>query len=324
MKVQMKVILAIALGILLVITGCTNKSKEPAKKQQVEKAETQAEFKVVEANSLKVKNIRGIGYPGNDNALYLATNSGLKIYKDSKWFELTTNQHDYIGFQAVEDGFIGSGHPQKGTGLKDPLGVVKSVNQGKTVEPVAFYGKKNFHFLATSFSGKGLYVINEEPSEDLSLGVSYSNNNGDTWTQSAFKGFDSDSLGMIAVHPTNGDIMAMSTRTGIYYSADNGNTMKRITDPFMVTALTFNGDSILFSSVENDKISLKMLNPLTGQQEVLTFPFLDYDNPITYLAVNSKNQNQMAFTTYKNDMYESNDGGKNWRILLKDGKKEQE
>lgn len=324
MKVQMKVILAIALGILLVATGCTNNSENPKKTQQDKKVETKAKFEIVEADSLKFKNIRGIGYPGNDNALYVATNAGLKFFKDSKWYESSTNQHDFIGFQAVEDGFIGSGHPKKGTGLKDPLGVVRSVDKGKTIDPLAFYGKKNFHFLASSFSGQGLYIINEAPSEDLNLGVSFSKNNGDTWTQSAFKGFTADSLGMIAVHPENGDIMAMSTRTGIYYSTDNGNTMKPITGSIMVTSLTFSGDSILYSSVENDKILLKTLNPVTNAQGVIEIPFLDYDNPITYLAVNQKDQNQMAFTTYKNDMYESHDGGKKWTILLKNGKKEQE
>ncbi|MEH7300276.1 F510_1955 family glycosylhydrolase [Neobacillus drentensis] len=324
MKVQMKVILAMLIGILLIATGCTNNSEDQEKNQQEKKAESKAKFEVVEASSFSVKNIRGIGYPGNDQALYVATNTGLKFNKDSKWYESTTNQHDYIGFQAVKDGFLGSGHPQKGTGFKDPLGVVRSVDQGRTLDQLAFYGKRNFHFMAASFSGEGLYVISETPEDGLSYGVNYSTNNGDTWTKSAFNGFNADSLGMIAVHPSNGDIVAMSTRTGIYYSSDNGNTMKLITNPIMVTALTFSGDTILFSSVENDNILLKTLNPVTGEQGVLAFPFLDYDNPITYLAVNQKDQNQIAFTTYKNDIYQSKDGGKNWSVLLKDGKKEQE
>ncbi|WP_312473907.1 F510_1955 family glycosylhydrolase [Neobacillus sp.] len=322
MKLQMKVIFAILTGILFVVSGCTNKSEDTKKTNLKNQAETKAKYEIVEAKSFKVKNIRGIGYPGNDNALYVAANDGIKMYKDGKWYKTTTNQHDYIGFQAVQSGFLSSGHPQKGTGLTDPLGLVQSVDKGETLQKLAFYGKVNFHFTAASFSGEGLYVISEQPNDALSLGVNYSTDGGGTWKKSAFKDFNADSLGMIAVHPKNGAIMAMSTRSGIYYSTDNGNTMKLITDPFMVTALTFTGDSILYSSVENDQIVLKTLNPASGEQTNITFPFLDYDNPITYLAINPKNDKQIAFTTYKNDLFESIDGGTNWNNLMKDGKKE--
>ncbi|MFF2447638.1 F510_1955 family glycosylhydrolase [Neobacillus sp. NPDC058068] len=324
MKLQLKLMIAILSGILLIASGCSNKSGETKKTNQENKAESNANFEIVEAKSFKVKNIRGIGYPGNDNALYLVANDGLKMYSDGKWTKTTTNQHDYIGFQALETGFLSSGHPQKGTDFSDPLGLVQSTDKGKTLKKLALYGKTNFHFIASSFSGNGLYVISEQPNDALSLGVNYSTDNGGTWKKSVFKDFNADSLGMMAVHPNNGAIMAMSTRSGIYYSTDNGNTMKLITDPIMVTALTFIGDSILFSSVENEQILLKTLNPASGDQTRIAFPYLDYDNPITYLTVNPKNTNQMAFTTYKNDLYESIDGGKKWSNLLSGGIKEQE
>ncbi|EKN63817.1 BNR repeat-containing protein [Neobacillus bataviensis LMG 21833] len=320
MKVQIKMISVILMGILLVAAGCSNKSEKPEQTKEENKTITKTNFEIVEAKSFKLKNIRGIGYPGNDNALYVAANDGLKMYKDALWYETTANQHDYIGFQAVETGFIASGHPQKGTNLKDPLGLVKSTDKGETLEKLAFYGNANFHFTAASFSGDGLYVIGEQPNGQLSLGVNYSTDNGSTWKKSGLKEFNADSYGMMAIHPEAGNTLAMATRSGIYYSIDNGNTMKHITDPVMVTALTFSGDSILFSSVENDKILLKTINPSSGEQINMTFPFLDYDNPITYLAVNPKNKNQIAFTTYKNDLYQSIDGGQNWKRLLENGK----
>jgi hypothetical protein len=319
-KNKKNVILSILLGFLLILSGCTDTSKE----QKKTKPDSKTKFSVIQSKAFKIDQIRGIGYPGNDNALYLAANDGLKMYKEKTWSETTTYHHDYIGFQAIETGFIASGHPQKGTGLKDPLGIVQSADKGKNLKKIAFYGQENFHFMAASYSGDCLYVISEQPRNDLTLGVNYSKDNGKSWQKSALKDFNADSLGMIAVHPKNGDIMAMSTRSGIFYSKDNGNTMKRMTDPFMVTALTFSGDSILFSSVENEKVLLKTINTTSGEQENVAFPFLDYDNPITYLAVNPKNENQIAFTTYKNDLYETIDGGKNWSLLLRDGKKEQE
>ncbi|MEH7120263.1 hypothetical protein V7128_22990 [Neobacillus vireti] len=316
MKRTSNALFACLIGVLLVTSGCSNKNEE--KKETSSKSKTA--FQIVEAGAIKLKNIRGIGYPGNDTALYLAGNNGLELYKDKKWYKTTSNQHDYIGFQAVETGFIASGHPQKGSGLKDPFGLIKSDDKGKTIQKLAFYDKANFHFTAASYSEKGLYVIGEQQTDGLSLGVNYSTDNGATWKKSALKNFTADSMGMMAVHPSNGNEMAMSTRSGIYFSTDNGNTMKQITGPIMVTALTFRGDSILFSSVENEKIFLKTIVPATGEQANLTIPFLDYDNPITYLAVNPKNPNQLAFTTYKNDLYESIDGGKSWNNLLEDGR----
>ena len=321
MKRILKGCLALLTGImLLVASGCSNTGQEH--KKQVQEKKAKVNYDIVQANSIKVGQILGIGYPGNDFSLYAATDEGLKMYNGSNWFETTTNDSDYFGFQAVSDGFIASGHPQKGSGLKDPLGIIKSVNKGESISKLSFYGQSLFHFVGASYSGQGLYVINEEPNDKLGQGVNYSTDNGLTWKKSALKNFDADSYGMIAVHPKNGNIVAISTRTGIYYSTDNGNTMKQITDPFMVTALTFSGDTILFSSVENKKVQLKTLNPVTGEQKSIAFPFLDYDNPITYLAVNPKDPNQIAFTTYKNDLYESIDGGVKWNNPMINGKTE--
>ncbi|MDR7000376.1 F510_1955 family glycosylhydrolase [Neobacillus niacini] len=324
MKIQ-KIIFTILLGMVMVAAGCSNKNQNQKPQEKAKSSKTNIQYKMIEAKTLKLDHIHGIGYPGNDDhALYLAAHDGLKMYKDSKWFETTSNLHDYMGFQAIEKGFLASGHPQKGTDLKNPLGLVQSIDKGKTIDQLAFYGQMDFHFMAASFSGNGIYVINEEQNDKLAPGVNYSKDNGKTWKKSEFKNFNADSLGMIAVHPVNGDFMAMSTRSGIYYSQDNGNTMKLITNPVMVTALTFIGDELLYSSVENGSILLKTINPKTGSQKNWNIPFLDYDNPITYLAVNPKDKRQIAFSTYKNGVYETTDGGNNWKILLKSGKMEQD
>ncbi|MED3563199.1 F510_1955 family glycosylhydrolase [Bacillus xiapuensis] len=323
MKIQ-KILFTILLGLVMIAAGCSNKNQSKKSEGAAKQSNANIQYKIIEAKNLKVDHIHGIGYPGNDNGLYLASHDGLKMYKDAKWFNTTSNLHDYMGFQATEKGFLASGHPQKGTDLKNPLGLVQSLDKGKTINQLAFYGQKDFHFMAASYSGNGIYVINEEQSGKFAPGVNYSKDNGKSWKKSEFNSFKADSLGMIAVHPVNGDIMAMSTRSGIYYSQDNGNTMKLITTPVMVTALTFIGDELIYSSVENGSILLKTINPKTGSMKNWTIPFLDYDNPITYLAVNPKNRKQIAFSTYKNDVYETTDGAKNWQVLLKNGKMEQD
>lgn len=326
MFVKKKVLLSIFISILLLTAGCSSQAENNKNsKQDKNQAKTAVQFQIVPAKNQKIGQIRGIGYPGNDDALYAATNDGIKLYKNSKWLETTVNKHNLMSMQALNSGFLTSGHPQKGIGLKDPLGIVESTDQGKSLHKLGFYGKGNFHFLSASFFGNGMYLIMEQPTDTLDPGVYFSkNNNGENWTKSKLAGFTADSLGMIAVHPKNGNIMAMSTKTGIYYSEDYSNTMNAITGPVMVTALTFRGDNILFSSVEEQKIFLKELNPKTGEVKDVVIPFLDYDNPVTYIATDPKNENKLAFATYKDDLYESIDGGGNWKNILAEGKIEQE
>ncbi|MGJ7912218.1 F510_1955 family glycosylhydrolase [Neobacillus sp. LXY-1] len=322
LKAQRKVMFIFITLLVILAAGCSNTESTP-KNTGKKTVDVQGKFAIVNAQSFNISRFYGIGYPGNDSALYVATNKGLKMYKDHSWLETTVNNHRYFGFQAIKDGFIASGQPQKGTDLKDPLGIIESKNQGQSLEKLALYGKINFVFMAASYEGNGIYVISDQSKNGLRPGVNYSLDKGKTWNQCEFNGFSADSMGMLAVHPEKANVIAMATRSGIYYSTDNGHTMKLITDPNMVTALTFTGDTILFSSVENNKIMLKLMNPATGKQAELNFPSLDYENPITYLAVNPQNHNQIAFTTYKNDLYASNDGGINWEMLIKGGKKEE-
>lgn len=324
MKMKTKMIVTILIGMLILISGCSKEKQDTNDVKQEDKPEAAVNFEIVEDKNLNIEQIRGIGYPGNDTALYIAADDGVKMYKDNQWFETTTNHHDLLGFQAVEDGFIASGKPQKGTGLKNPLGIVHSNDKGKSLQKLAFYGENNFYFMAASFQGDDIYVINQEADENLVLGVNYSTDKGKTWKESALTGFKSDSLGMLAVHSQKGNVVAMATRSGIYYSEDHANTMTLMTDPYMVTALTFSGEELLFSSVENESIQLKLLNPKSGEVTALSIPFLAYQNPITFLAVNPKNPQQIAFSTYNNDLYESRDGGNSWTNLFLNGKTESE
>jgi hypothetical protein len=319
-KIQRKVLLSVLTGLLIIVSGCTNErqNEKPTKTNVVE----EGKFEIVQAKDINIEQIHGIGYPGNDQSLYIATNKGIKMYKESKWLETTTNQHNYSSFQAVENGYITSGRLKKGEEPSDSLGIVQSTNKGQSLEKLAFNKENHFYFMAASYFGNGIYVINQEENDQLKLGVNYSTDDGKSWKASELKNFTADSLGMIAVHPKNEDIIAMSTMSGIHYSEDNGNMMKLITDKYMVTALTFSGDNLLYSSVENEKIYLKKINPKSGERSPLSIPFLDYQNPITFLAVNPNNDQQLAFTTYNNDLYESTDGGVNWKNLLKDGKTE--
>ncbi|SFA95172.1 MULTISPECIES: F510_1955 family glycosylhydrolase [unclassified Bacillus (in: firmicutes)] len=312
---------------LILLGGCTEKDNEKntntvekETEQTVEKEKPKEDFSITPVKSLKVDHIHGLGYPNEEDSLYVAAHDGLKIHKDTTWSETTTNNHDYMGFQPVKDGFLSSGHPEKGSNLKNPLGLIRSTDYGKTLDKIAFYGESDFHFLAATYFGNTIYIINEHKNSQLQPGVFYSDNDGKTWTQSKLQNFKSDTLGMISVNPKNGKQMAIATRNGVFLSDNNGNDMKLVTESIMSTAVAHSETDLYYASAQKEKISLVKLNLETKAISEIKIPFLDYTNPITYIAINQVNPKQIAFTTYENDLYESKDGGQNWTPILKKGK----
>jgi hypothetical protein len=314
--------------VFILLSGCVNQenenddSKETSEettKKAGESDKPSEDFAVEKAKNQQIDHLHGIGYPGNEKSLYVASHNGLKIFKDSMWMETNQNNHDYMGFQPIKDGFVASGHPEKGSKLKNPLGLVHSTDNGNTLNKLAFYGESDFHFLAASYSGNSIYVINEQPNTELEMGVYHSEDKGETWNQSKLRDFKTDTLGMIAVHPVNSKEMAMATRSGIYLSDDSGNTMELITEPIMTTAVALTEHSLYFSSAEKNKIALLKMDSLSRVNTEIKIPFLDFTNPITYLAINQSDPNQLSFSTYENDIYESVDGGQTWNHILQKG-----
>lgn len=336
MKISKKSFMITLAAATLVFTGCS-KDKEETKQSPAEEnqQDTDTEEKqadqtndeqqnagtdfIVKAKPQRIEHMHGIGYPGNDEGLYVASHNGIKIYKDGQWFETAAEKHDYMGFQAVKDGFYSSGHPEEGSSLKNPLGLVKSTDFGKSIEKVAFYGESDFHFLSASYLDHSLYVINEQPNSKLDAGVYVSKDNAESWKQVALNGFEANTFGMIAVHPDKGDTFAMATKDGVFVSNDSGQTVKENGDYDMVTAAAFSKESLYISPVEDQKIKLVKI----GQEKEgveLPIPTLAYDNPITYIAADYEEQGRLAFITILNDLYESTDGGQTWKQLLVNGK----
>ncbi|MGD6841250.1 F510_1955 family glycosylhydrolase [Bacillus infantis] len=320
MRLRIAKISLLSFTLLLMLAGCTPEKEEQKSSQEKEQAGKEEAYEIEKAEIQQISNIYGLGYPGNDDALYTAEEDGLKIYKDGQWLEQNKNKHMYTGFQAVESGFIASGKPAEGAGLRSPLGIIKSDDKGATLSQIKFYGKDQFYFLAAGFSGETLYVISQEPESELGAGVFRSTDKGEKWEPAELEGIESDTLGMIAVHPSKEGVMAMSTRSGIFLSNDFGKTVQRVSDPVMTTALAFTEDSLIYSSVENEKILLKSLDLASLETEGLDIPFLSYDNPITYIAANYKKAGTISFSTYLYDIYESADSGGHWNQLLKNGR----
>lgn len=330
MKSRGKGFISLFLVLVLIFTGCSNDESRGTEKedtpkeekrtdgQKQQEKETNDDF-IIPAQPQTLEHVHGIGYPGNDNSLYVASHEGIKMYKEGKWLETSSEKHDYMGFQVVEDGFYSSGHPEKGSKLKNPLGLVKSVDLGKTLEKIAFYGESDFHFMSASFQDRILYVINEKPNSELGTGIYVSKDEGKSWEQAALKGFDAQTFGMISVHPEKGGTFAMSTKDGLYISEDSGKTITEAGEYEMVTAAAFSKNALFISPIEQQELKLVKLNQDGTGPIDLPIPALAADNPITYIAADIKQDGRMAFITYQNDLYESTDGGKTWKQILVKG-----
>ncbi|QED48720.1 F510_1955 family glycosylhydrolase [Cytobacillus dafuensis] len=308
---------------ILIAAGCSSANDQDEGKlndKKTEPIQQTVTYNIQKAEPQRLEQIYGLGYPGNDEGLYLSSQEGIKINTNNGWLEGSSQKHEYVGFQATKDGFISGGHPEKGSNMKDPIGIVKSIDRGATVKPLSFYGEGDFHFLSAGYDTNVIYIINEKALPELEPGVFISEDEGKSWKPLKLNGLESDTLGMIAAHPTNGSIMAMSTRSGVFISEDKGQNLKLATAPVMATALAFSENELYYSSVENNKVLFHKIDLSTNKAVEIEIPYLNYDNPITFISVNMKNQNTLSFATYLNDVYESTDGGENWNLVLKNGK----
>lgn len=177
----------LAVLLLLLTAGCSVEDEQSKKTadEPSNKTSEATDYTIIEASAQQIEHIQGIGYPGNDAGLYLSSSEGLKFFKDGIWHETTSLNHDYMGFQAVKDGFIVSGHPDKNSVIKKPLGIVKSTDKGASFKKLAFNGTSSFPFLAAGYNTNLIYMINQENNDELKAGVYRSQDAGKHGIQSA-------------------------------------------------------------------------------------------------------------------------------------------
>jgi hypothetical protein len=268
----------------------------------------------------KIEHLHGIGYAGNQNAIYFASHEGLLVYQNNKWYETTSNKHDYMGFSATDDGFYSSGHPEEGSTLGNPLGLVKSFDNGQTLKNLGFYKVSDFHYMAVGYKSHTIYVVNQEENQTLGQGFFYSKDDGKTWSQSQLNGLPQTAAGTLAAHPTDENMVGISTPEGIFVSKDNGNTFERFTRKLNTTTFVFQEKSILFAAVENNNPILIKQSLNSKQEEVLPVPELSEKDHIMYIASNPTNEKEIVIATMAGDIFMTKNSGESWTSLASKGK----
>jgi photosystem II stability/assembly factor-like uncharacterized protein len=244
---------------------------------------------------------------------------GLAIYSGSRWSKASGPEHDYMGFAVTREFFYSSGHPAPGSPWKNPFGLIKSKDGGQTWEHLGLMGEADFHLLATSYHTNTVYVFNPAANSRMpQVGLYYTTDDGKRWHAVKRAGV-AGSVASLAVHPTQDNVVAIGTRSGMYLSQDHGETFQRVAEAPQVLALFFAFDAphLWFSSFDG-KPALTRLHWQTGQTEPLELPALDQDTVI-YIAQNPVQTQEWAIATYKRDVYVSSDAGKTWKQIAQQG-----
>lgn len=286
----------------LLVAGCSNGDQDQA---------FQASF------DGSVEHVHGMGYAGDDEGLYFASHTGLKIYRDGKWFETTKNNNDYMGFNAVDQGFYTSGHPGKNSDLPNPLGIQRSFDGGESLETIDFEGETDFHYMAVGYNSHDIFVSNHEKNSELNEGFYMSANDGETWEKVSGSGIKGDKFSL-AIHPADSNFIAAAGTTGVYLSKDGGGDFQLITENAQGTAVFFDKENLYYASYSSTP-SLVKYNLETSEETLMNLPELTEDGPI-YIAQNHQDTEEFAIYTAKEHAYLSEDGAESWVQILEDGK----
>ena len=164
--------------------------------------------------------VHGLGVNPADGALFIATHTGTwRVAADGRTAErVGKSRQDTMGFTIVgPNRFLGSGHPDleeaQERNLPPLLGLIESLDAGRTWRPISLLGEADFHVLRAS---SGL-VYGYDASHDRLL---VSRDAGRTWQKRRHPA----PLVDLAVHPANPRRLVASTERGLHSSPDGGAT----------------------------------------------------------------------------------------------------
>lgn len=299
----LKIIFGIPLA-LVILTACSSKN----------------EYSFVKMENSQIDHVHGVGYTNGGDEFVVATHYGLYQYGKDGWKEANSEKHDYMGFSAVREGFYASGHPEQGSKLENPLGLIKSTDRGATLDQLAFYGEIDFHYLTAGYDSNVVYVFNETPNKKLKGGLNYSLDEGKTWIEATMSGLNITNISNIAAHPSKEELLLVGSKEGIYISKDFGQNFSILNSTQMVTYIALTETGGYYTYFDVSKVYLKSFSLEKGLEKNIELPEEIMTDPIIFIASNPNNENEIVIITDKLNIYKSKDKGLNWGELAFNGK----
>lgn len=272
-----------------------------------------------ESPSNVLQHIHGLGFSGDGKKITIPAHDGIRVYSDGRWSVPEGAKHDYMGYSVIDDGFYSSGHPEPGSNLKNPLGIVKSTDEGKTITKLGLEGETDFHGMAVSYKKHTIYVFNPAPNSKMpAAGLYYSKDEAKTWVKSDINGLEGQAAS-ISVHPVQDNVVAVGTSKGVYISRDYGKNFEKLMLDQEATSLHFTNEGRLYAGGLNQQPFLQVMNMDTKVQKEINVPKLAGD-AIEYIAQNPANPQEVVITTTKKDIYITRDQGTQWTKIADQGK----
>ena len=186
--------------------------------------------------------VHNIAYHGE--ALLLGTHEGLWIQEPGQSpRQVSEEAFDVMGFTRLSDRWLASGHPAGGSAGPADIGLVQSIDQGVTWEPLALHGEVDFHRLVAS--GDRLCGI---ASADGAL--LRSDDAGRTWTR-----LGSPALYDLAADPGNPDVLLATSKQGLQRSTDGGATFTAAPSPSLIALLSWNDQGLIGVDVNGQALA---------------------------------------------------------------------
>lgn len=169
-----------------------------------------------------LQHIHGLGVDPRDGALYIATHHGLFVARDGerRVRRFGESRQDIMGFSVVGPGrFIGSGHPAPDQDLPPNLGLIRSVDGGRSWQSVSLEGDADFHVLESS--GRQVYGFDGTQGR-----LMVSDDGGGSWDQRS----PPAAMFGLAIDPRDPARLIAGTERGLFGSADGGGTWRPLRD----------------------------------------------------------------------------------------------
>ena len=249
-----------------------------------------------------VIHIHGLGRNPADDALFIATHTGLfRVGSSDRSLERVAGLYqDTMGFTVVgPDRFLGSGHP--GSIEDDPpfLGLIESRNAGNTWRPISLRGDVDFHVLEAQ--GKTVYGFGSDW-DTRQARFLRSDDAGRTWTRLA----PPEELFGLAIDPEDSRVsVALGEQRG-WVSRDGGRSWRPLAVPGGMVTWT---RELGLIAVDLGGVVRTASEPTGEWNEVGRLP----GAPAALEGV----QDELLAATHESQVVSSRDRGKTWRDLLK-------